>query len=97
MKFTSPVVTRLQSDTIFGHICWAISFINWGKENKLTNFLSAYENEGPPPLLVSNGFPKGFLPKPLTLPITQDQIDEAVGIENRIEKAYKIKMAKRPS
>ena len=42
----SPIVTSFQSDTIFGHICWAIRFLC---ENKLRKFLETYDKDGIPP------------------------------------------------
>jgi len=88
----SPIITSFQSDTIFGHICWAIRFLYQNGEDKLRGFLDDYDiNKELPPLLVSNGFPLGYLPKPVIPPITQKGIDEIVGKENRIENSFKIK------
>ena len=91
----SPTVTSFQSDTIFGHICWAIRFLYPNGENKLREFLETYDKERLPPLLISNGFPLGYLPKPVIPPITQEDIDELVGRENRIENSFKIKTLKK--
>ncbi|MCL5022273.1 MAG: hypothetical protein M1497_02710 [Nitrospirae bacterium] len=90
----STLATPLQSDTIFGHICWAIRYLPWGGD-KLTEFLSLYDkDEGKnPPLLVSNGFPKGYLPKPILPPVTQDFLDSRFKI-NRIESSFRIKTIK---
>jgi len=91
----SPIITSFQSDTIFGHICWAIRFLYQNGENKLREFLETYNQEGIPPLLVSNGFPTGYLPKPVIPPITQDELDAFVGRENRIANSFKIKTIKK--
>ncbi|MCK4818725.1 hypothetical protein KA005_23335 [bacterium] len=90
----SPIITPFQSDTIFGHICWAIRFLQWHEVNKLDDFLKCYDSNDGPPFLVSAGFPKGYLPKPIILPITQHQLEEIVGREDRIETSYKIKALK---
>ncbi len=62
LKLTSPYATDWQADTIWGHLCWALRFA-YG-EPALTDFIAEYEKEGPP-LLVSNGFPGDFLPRPI--------------------------------
>lgn len=62
--------TPLQSDTIFGHLLWALRYTEG--ENALSAFLSLYRSDGPPPLLVSAGFPAGMLPIPI-LPSIPDQ------------------------
>ncbi|MBU1706183.1 hypothetical protein KKG19_05685 [Patescibacteria group bacterium] len=60
LKLTSSVGTPFQADTIFGHLCWAYRYIKG--ELKLRKFLDEYEQA--PQLLVSDGFPEGFLPVP---------------------------------
>jgi CRISPR-associated protein Csm4 len=62
LKLTSPYATDWQADTIWGHLCWALRF-TYG-ESALTDFITKYE-KGEPPLLVSNGFPGDFLPRPI--------------------------------
>lgn len=91
----SPIITHFQSDTIFGHICWAIRFLYQNGENKLREFLETYDKEENPPLLVSNGFPSGYLPKPVIPSITQTELDKFVGKENRIANSFKIKTIKK--
>lgn len=91
----SPTATLFQSDSIFGHICWAIRFLSWKEENKLAHFLSRYDNRETPPLLISNGFPKGYLPKPIIPPVTQTDLEDIIGKENRIEKSFRIKTIKK--
>lgn len=94
LKPQSPLITPLQSDTIFGHICWAVRYLRWEQEDRLSNFLKNYEELEHPPLLVSNGFPKGFLPKPVLVPVKQKIIDELYGLEDRINSSFKIKTIK---
>lgn len=94
----SPIVTPFQSDTIFGHICWAIRFLAWKdeeKEYKLAAFLTRFDTEEGPPLLVSDGFPKDYLPKPILPPLTQADLEEIMGLEKRIENSFRIKTIKR--
>lgn len=95
IRLESPIITYFQSDTIFGHICWAIRFLYQNGENKLREFLEAHDKEENPPLLVSNGFPADYLPKPIIPPITQTELDTFVGRENRIANSFKIKTIKK--
>lgn len=62
LKLTSPYATEWQADTIWGHLCWMLRF-TYGEE-ALTNFIGRYE-KGEPPLLVSNGFTRDLLPRPI--------------------------------
>jgi CRISPR-associated protein Csm4 len=55
--------TALKGDTLFGQMCWAIRY-HFGKE-RLIKLLSSYDNE--PFLIMSDGFPSNYLPKP-TMP-----------------------------
>lgn len=57
--------TALQSDTIFGHLMWALRYVE--SEDALIQFLDRYR-AGEPPLLVSSGFPEGTLPVPVLHP-----------------------------
>ena len=95
VKLTSPVVTRFQSDSLFGHICWAIRFLKWNVSERLDNFLDCYDNNQTPPLLISNGFPKGYLPKPAVPPVTQKELDDIIGKENRIDNSHIVKTIKK--
>ncbi|MBI4333806.1 MAG: hypothetical protein HY673_21300 [Chloroflexi bacterium] len=65
LKMQSASGTLWQADTIFGHLCWAVRYLDG--EKALTEFLEWYR-EGMPPLLVSNGFPGDLLPRPLLPP-----------------------------
>ncbi len=56
----SSFVTPLRGDTLFGQICWALSY-KFGK-NELENLLSSYNEK--PFLIVSDAFASGYLPKP---------------------------------
>lgn len=61
LSLESSIVTPLQADTVWGHICWGLKY-NEG-ESRLENFINQYRDEIP--LILSNAFPKGMLPKPL--------------------------------
>lgn len=95
LEMKSPLVTEFQSDTIFGHICWAINYLQWPLGERLTTFLDAFKPESEPPLLVSNGFPKGYLPKPVIPPVSQDDLKEIIGDGNRVTQSQKIKQIKK--
>ena len=68
LKPKSGLLTKLESDTIFGHFCWRLKE-NLGEE-KLKEFLSFYEAKNPV-FTISNGlYETGnelFFPKPLKL------------------------------
>lgn len=50
-----------QADTLFGHLCW--SLVRREGEERLAEFLGRY-HKGDPPILLSDGFPSGYLPRP---------------------------------
>lgn len=56
-----PLVSELQSDTIFGHVAWAIKFLYGDDELKKFIAQSLTEN---PPFICSDGFPNDYLPFP---------------------------------
>lgn len=60
----APLGTPLAGDTLFGHLCWALREL--AGENALVQALKDY-TQGSPWLVVSDGFPAGYLPRP-TLP-----------------------------
>ncbi|TSA24205.1 hypothetical protein D4R71_07360 [bacterium] len=62
----SPLETELQSDTIFGHFCWA--FLHEKCKKELEAFLKALRDS--PVFMLSSAFPKGYLPFPVSLPVT---------------------------
>ncbi len=67
--------TPLQSDTIFGHLMWALRYLEG--EDALLAFLDRYRNSKPP-LLVSAGFPEGTLPAPVLPSVDEDEDTEGV-------------------
>lgn len=64
LSLQTPLGTPLAGDTLFGQLCWALREAQG--EAELTRRLTGYTT-GQPWLIVSDGFPSGFLPKP-TLP-----------------------------
>lgn len=72
LKVISSIITQLQADTLFGSICWAYYYMEG--EEKLKNFLKAYNDS--PPLIVSDGFPEEWLPKPILKPLTLEQCEK---------------------
>lgn len=82
LKIKSSFVTPLQADTLFGSLIWSLSYLKG--EEKVEEVLKAFENE--PLFLLSDGFPKGYLPRPL-LPLTQPVSDiENCKIQKRAKK-----------
>lgn len=84
IKPKSSSLTPFESDTLFGHICWVIRYIEG--EDYLRLFLEEIENGGI--FLISSGFPGGYLPKPV-LPSTLKK-DEQGSIQDH-ERTKKIK------
>ena len=79
IKPKSSFATPLKGDTIFGHLCWMIHY-KWGNE-KLEKLLDNYKS-GKPFLIVSDGFAKGYLPKP-KMPSCYLDEDSSCKKENR--------------
>ena len=70
IKLISPLITPLDADTIFGHICWSLRYI---KGNKFVeSFLKEFESS--PKFLVSNGFPENFISVPVLPEIDYDDM-----------------------
>jgi CRISPR-associated protein Csm4 len=51
-----------QADTLFGHLCW--SLVRREGEEFLADLFLAQYRDGTPPVLLSDGFPSGYLPRP---------------------------------
>jgi CRISPR-associated protein Csm4 len=85
VKVKSALGTPLMGDTIFGHLCWGIKFHEG--DSALTSFLEKY-NESPQ-IIISDGFPEGFLPVPLLHPVMPE---ESITLEmlNVVKKAKKV-------
>lgn len=70
IKLKSSVITPFHSDTLWGHICWALRYTQGEKE--LLDFIECYYS-GEPPFVISNAFPKGYLPFPVLEPMVKTQ------------------------
>ena len=64
LALATPLGTPLAGDTLFGQCCWALR--EAAGEAELTRRLEGYTQDQPW-LIVSDGFPSGYVPKP-TLP-----------------------------
>jgi len=67
----SRLVTPLQSDTIFGHLCWGIKYLE--SESDLDNFLGRYNTETQP-IRLSSAVPSGKLPRPFIPPLKTNEL-----------------------
>jgi CRISPR-associated protein Csm4 len=59
LQLRSSIRTPFHADTIFGHLCWAMLYIEG--EDKLKEWLESYKTY---PTLISNGFILGKFPRP---------------------------------
>ncbi len=75
LEIKSPVITPFQADTIFGHFSWALRYLKG--ERRLIEFLEGF-NANSTPLLVSDGLPQGFLPKPILKPPNMEEIERLI-------------------
>lgn len=67
LKPTSSFITPWQADTIFGSLCWIMT---WREgEDALLNFLEEYKN-GNPSFILSDAMPADLLPVPAHLSLT---------------------------
>ncbi len=82
IKPLSPFQTLLQSDTIFGHISWALRYLKG--ESELLKFLNGF-NDNTAPFVLSSGFPKDYLPMPVLRPLSLEE-------EDALQKQYKTKL-----
>lgn len=73
IKLKAPTGTPWQADTIFGHLCWVLAHRDG--EAALKRFLQSFL-DGKPTFLVSDGFPVGLLPRPLTFKLPDDDTPE---------------------
>lgn len=70
IKPLSPFETPLHSDTLFGHLCWALRYLEG--EESLKEFLDKLD-EDPSAFLLSNAFPEGYLPCPVLEPWSRSE------------------------
>lgn len=72
----SPFITPLHSDTLFGHLAWAIIYRDG--QAKLKAMLAEFNSEMPP-FIISQAFPEGLLPLPVLPPLTQRDLQVLAG------------------
>jgi len=95
IKPLSPFQTPLHSDTIFGHICWALRYLKG--EDELLKFLRAFTDDYSP-IILSDGFPKNYLPMPILRPLSIDEEDKLQRqYRTQLEFAREMKMLKKVS
>lgn len=82
IKPTSPFQTPLHSDTLFGHICWALRYLKG--EDELLRFLNGFTSDTAL-LVLSSGFSKDYLPMPILRPLSIDE-------EEALQKQYKTRL-----
>lgn len=73
IRLKSATGTPWQADTVFGHLCWVLAHRDG--EAALRQFLQPFL-DGEPTFLLSDGFPPGFLPRPLTFKLPADDTPE---------------------
>lgn len=66
---SSPLVTPLKGDKIWGHVAWGIA--NHEGDESVQKFLDACKDTEPA-FIVSSAFPTGFVCKPIPLPHARD-------------------------
>ncbi len=76
IELLSPLSTPLQSDTIFGHTCWIHRYLQGTDEALLRSILLEFDNN--PKLIVSSGFPSGYLPRPKLRPLNTEERNELI-------------------
>ncbi|WP_291490193.1 hypothetical protein [Desulfurella sp.] len=75
LKFTSPLASALQSDTIFGQFCWYYSYI-YGVEK-----LESLINQEKPFTVFSDGFLEDHIPIPVLKPVSIDKFGDYADIK----------------
>jgi len=68
LALRTPLGTPLAGDTLFGQLCWALREAH--DEGELTRLLDGY-TAGQPWLVVGDGFPAGYLPRPTLPPLAK--------------------------
>ena len=66
LELRSASASRWQADTLFGHLCW--SLVRREGEDFLTELFLPEYRRGSPPVVLSDGFPSGFVTRPRAAP-----------------------------
>ena len=93
-KLKSALSTSLESDTIFGHFCWALKYLKG--EEKLIDFLDKIL-EGKTCFKLSNGFKKGYIPFSQVIPHSKafsERLDLFFPLKKQIKKIDLISIKK---
>jgi CRISPR-associated protein Csm4 len=82
----SDWMTPWQADTLFGHFAWSIRYEEG--EQVLKEWLAAFDENGEPPLVLSDGFVGRWLPRPMLPPIRRPdkpvlELEEAIEAKKR--------------
>ncbi|MDP2793437.1 MAG: hypothetical protein Q8O25_05045 [Sulfurisoma sp.] len=80
LALRSPLGTPLAGDTLFGQLCHALR--EAAGEAELVRLLDGY-TVGRPWLVVSDGFPQGYLPRPTVPPLAQTKPEERKAAKGR--------------
>ncbi len=81
LTLTSPLATPLHSGTLFGHLCWIKRYRDG--EQALADWLTEQTRN---PLLLSDAFPAGCLPRPLLAPVERGEQGRDEGRKAFIER-----------
>lgn len=65
LELRSGLGTPLAADTLWGHLCWGMRYQQG--VSALEDWLNQYDS-GSPPLVLSDPFPQGYLPRPALAP-----------------------------
>ncbi len=95
LELLGPLGTPLHSGTLFGHLCWAWRELESAGDPALPFSLERWLERLPEaPFLISDGFPAGWLPRPLLdpaprapLPVEHDRRREFMDAAKRRRKA----------
>jgi CRISPR-associated protein Csm4 len=79
LRFKSGILTPFHADTVFGHLCWMLSY-EQGDEG-VQDFLQPFK-EGNPPFLLSDGFPGDYILKPLGVRFAESDISKLKKFKN---------------
>jgi CRISPR-associated protein Csm4 len=91
LRLDAPLATPMQSDTLFGHICWQVALAEG--QAGVSAFLEPFR-QGEPPFILSDAFPAGLLPRPLFPPVSAPALTkEDYASRKRSEKAPFLKVA----
>lgn len=83
LRILSPTGSLWHADTLFGSLCWQVAHRE-GAEG-VTEFIRQFA-DGDPPFVLSDGFPRGLLPRPLLFdwePPESTETNSARGVKQR--------------